>query len=165
VKAGTFPHFLVIGVLNFPPNIQIRISPTLPSYEVVFLGTNNELNANRLSSLLRPVRHPILQLPVLNSILSPRDGGQTFRAVSINPYNGKDYRDEERELQRKKCSHGLKVEWVDFAPTITDRAKSRLRESAMQRKRNAATATGRRIKQTSTALIRQQIKLTVSASF
>ncbi len=106
------------------------------------------LNANRLillqgSSLLRPVRHPILQLPMISSILLPKYGDQTFRAVSINPYNGKDYRDEDRELQRKKCSHGLKVEWVDFAPAIMDRAKSRLRESAMQRKRSAATTTGR----------------------
>jgi hypothetical protein len=84
------------------------------------------------SSLLRPVRHRALQPPRLNSI--------EFRTVSINPYNGKDYRNEERELQRKKCSHGLKVEWVDFAPTIMERARSRLRESAMQRKLAAAKA-------------------------
>jgi len=51
---------------------------------------------------------------------------QMFHAVLINLYNGEDYRDEERELQRKKCSHGLKVEWVDFAATIMDRARSRL---------------------------------------
>jgi hypothetical protein len=93
------------------------------------------------SSLLRPVRHRALQPPRLNSIGAlPQFGDQAFRTVSINPYNGKDYRNEERELQRKKCSHGLKVEWVDFAPTIMERARSRLRESATQRKLAAAKA-------------------------
>jgi len=63
---------------------------------------------------------------MLSSILLPKHADQMFHAVLINLYNGEDYRDEERELQRKKCSHGLKVEWVDFAPTIMDRARSRL---------------------------------------
>lgn len=107
------------------------------------------MNANRLTlllrgpSLLRTVRHPTFHKIPSSIGRLPKNGDQAFRAVSINPYNGKDYRDEERELQRKKCSHGLKVEWVDFAPTIMDRAKSRLRESAMQRKRSVAATTGR----------------------
>ncbi|KAL7428566.1 hypothetical protein ACHAXH_002395 [Discostella pseudostelligera] len=97
------------------------------------------MNANHWSSVLRPLCLPTVQLPMLNSFGSfrKRYGEQAIRAVSINPYNGKDYRDEERELQRKKCHHGLKVEWVDFTPTIMERARSRLRESVMQRKRRA----------------------------
>ena len=94
------------------------------------------------SSLLRLVCLPELQLPMLNSIGSlPKYGEQTNRTVSINPYNGKDYRDEERELQRKRCHHGLKVEWVDFSTTVMERARSRLRESAMQRKRSTTERT------------------------
>lgn len=111
-----------------------------------------QMNANQLavillrrSSLSRPVCFPALQLPMLNSLGSFRKKyeEQAIRAVSINPYSGKDYQDEERELQRKKCHHGLKVEWVDFTPTIMERARSRLRETVMQRKRSAISNSDR----------------------
>ena len=66
-------------------------------------------------------------------------GGVATRHIHINPYTGKDNREEERERQRKTmCQHGLKLSQGgvgDFSATIMDRARSRLKASAMQRRR------------------------------
>jgi len=84
---------------------------------------------------------PALQLipiPIGNAAMLNRPH-PTRRYMSINPYTGLDNRKEEREIQRKLCDKGLKVEWADHSTTIMDRARSRLQTSATKRRRTTGT--------------------------
>lgn len=83
--------------------------------------------------------------------LLPTNNQHVIRAMSMNPRTERDDREAEEALRRMtlmlgtQCrslngirGSGLKVEWADCVATIMDRASSRLRDSACQRREMAA---------------------------
>ncbi len=102
-------------------------------------GAASLVHSQATASILRLTVIPAFQLPMLQFI---RNYHPSALVMFINPYSGLDHRDDERELQRKQLQKGLKLERYDFNTTIMDRARSNLRNSAMERKRRQGSNTG-----------------------
>lgn len=95
-----------------------------------------------VTTILRLVCTPAMQLPILNSMnnLSLHSANKQHRStryLSHNPFNGahEQEKEQEKELQRKLTQHGLKAEYADFSTTLMERAKLRLQSSSSERRR------------------------------
>jgi hypothetical protein len=113
--------------------LSLKLLGAKSSLASALLSRNCSMSAGQI--------HPALQVQILSSLRGASydstrfaNGDIGMRAYHVNPYNGQEEKESDRENQRKGNQHGLKTEESDYSTTIMERARARLQASAEQRR-------------------------------